>query len=101
VTYHPPKIGEWLLYRSNMALLKRLVVGGLRVYKPKIQATKPKDTGKMVADGVVVSLPSAVLSVESAQTPAPRFGGGAGECAATGRGLRLDNTTTRRGRIAQ
>ena len=50
-----------------MALLKRLVVGGLRVYKPKIQATKPKDTGKMVADGVVVSLPSAVLSVESAQ----------------------------------
>jgi len=37
-----------------MALLKRLVVGGLRVYKPKIQATKPKDTGKMVADGVVI-----------------------------------------------
>jgi len=48
-----------------MALLKRLVVGGLRVYKPKIQATKPRDTGKMVADGVVVSLPSAALSVES------------------------------------
>jgi len=26
----------------------------LRNFKPKIQATKPKDTAKMVADGVVV-----------------------------------------------
>jgi len=48
-----------------MAPLKRLVVGGMRSYKPKIQATKPKNTGKMVADCVVVSFPPAALSVEN------------------------------------
>jgi hypothetical protein len=37
-------------------LRKAVVTGGqvLRSFKPKIQATKPRDTAKMVADGVVV-----------------------------------------------
>jgi hypothetical protein len=33
----------------------------LRSFKPKIQATKPKDTSKMVADGVVVRHPFAFV----------------------------------------
>ena len=40
-------------------MLRRTVVGSaqqvLRSFKPKIQATKPKDTAKMIGDGVVVS----------------------------------------------
>ncbi len=40
-------------------MLRRAVVGSaqqvLRSFKPKIQATKPKDTAKMIGDGVVVS----------------------------------------------
>ena len=46
-------------------MLKRAVVSGgqqvLRSFKPKIQATKPKDTAKMVADGVVVGLLGCIL----------------------------------------
>jgi hypothetical protein len=39
------------------ALRRSVVVGAqtLRAYKQKIQATKPKDTTKMVCDGIVVS----------------------------------------------
>ncbi len=41
-------------------MLRQAVVSSgqqvLRSFKPKIQATKPRDTAKMVADGVVVGL---------------------------------------------
>ena len=57
------------------ALRRSVVVGAqtLRAYKQKIQATKPKDTTKMVCDGIVVSAsgPPAVARAPALRARAP------------------------------
>jgi len=54
-------------------MLRRTTVVGqqaMRAFKSKIQATKPKDTTKMVCDGVVVSARGSLLRVPP-RTPFP------------------------------
>ena len=65
--------GVFRVFLATTAMLRRTTVVGqqaMRAFKSKIQATKPKDTTKMVCDGVVVSARGSLLRVPP-RTPFP------------------------------